>query len=216
MANVHDWGSHFDPDYAEHKGRAAFLEFLVDEISRPVLPGDEAPEFLPTQAVAEYLANRVIPRLDGIIFRSSQTGSAGRNLVLFNHASFVDQSGIACESDKEITDISIPSSNWDERDDTIIIWEKEVSPDAGDTAQEMESSVGALSIPGIAFENPQSSHRNSGAAPTLRLDSESITVSRISAVKYAEEQFNIIRAEMPDESPILDEDAFDRILGDDF
>lgn len=199
LANVHDWGSHFDPDYAEHKARAAFLKFLVDEISRPILPGDEAFEYLPTQAVAEYLANRVNPRLDGIIFRSSQTGSAGRNLVLFNHASFVDQSGIACESDKEITDISIPSGDWDERDDTIFIREKEASPSSGDTAPELESSVDVPSMPGIALENSQSPQINSGAAPTLKLDSESVTVSRISAVKYAEEQFNIIRAEMSDE-----------------
>ena len=51
------------------------------------MPSDETFDYLPTQAIAEYLATKVNPRIDGIIFSSSQTGGEGRNVVLFNHAS---------------------------------------------------------------------------------------------------------------------------------
>ena len=78
--------SHFDQNYSEQRSREKFLRQWAQEISRPVMPHDEAREYIPTQAVADYLANRVDPRLDGIIFRSSQTGGTGRNVVLFNRA----------------------------------------------------------------------------------------------------------------------------------
>ena len=73
--------SHFDPDYTEVRSREKFLLEWVQEISRPVIPQEEAREYLASQVVADYLANRVDPRLDGMIFNSSQTGGAGRNLV---------------------------------------------------------------------------------------------------------------------------------------
>ena len=41
----------FDPDFAQREGRTAFLRRVVREISRPVMPQDEAFEYLPTQAV---------------------------------------------------------------------------------------------------------------------------------------------------------------------
>ena len=58
LKKVYVEGSHFDPDYAWRLGRASFLERLVREMSRPVMPGDEAFEYLVTQAVAEYLATK--------------------------------------------------------------------------------------------------------------------------------------------------------------
>jgi len=86
LTKIYVEGSHFDPEYHTRRSRAAFLGRLVREISRPVMPRDEEFEYLPTQAVSEYLAARIEPRLDGIIFHSSQTAGEGRNLVLFNHA----------------------------------------------------------------------------------------------------------------------------------
>ena len=73
LAEVYVEGSHFDPDYAVHEGRGAFLRRLVREISQSVQPQDEEFEYLATQAVAEYMANKVDPLLDGILFRSTQT-----------------------------------------------------------------------------------------------------------------------------------------------
>ena len=74
LAEVYDEGSHFDPEYCVRRGRWAFLRQLVREVSMPVMPQDEAFEYLPTQAVAEYLAQKASPPVDGIVFRSTQTG----------------------------------------------------------------------------------------------------------------------------------------------
>ena len=86
LEEVYVEGSCFDPNYAVRKARAAFLRRLATEISQPVMPEDETVEYLATQVVAEFLANKATPRLDGIIFRSSQTGGTGHNVVLFGHA----------------------------------------------------------------------------------------------------------------------------------
>ena len=82
--------SHFDPKYIEKRSREGFLKELVGEMSRPVMPHEEAREYIATQMVSEYLANRVEPRLHGIIFSSAQTGGGGHNIVLFNGAHSVE------------------------------------------------------------------------------------------------------------------------------
>ena len=84
LSNVYSDFSHFDPNYLEKRSRERFLEGLVGEMSRPVMPHEEAREYIATQVVSEFLANRVEPRLHGIIFNSAQTGSSGHNVVLFN------------------------------------------------------------------------------------------------------------------------------------
>ncbi|HEX8064170.1 MAG TPA: RES domain-containing protein, partial [Allosphingosinicella sp.] len=55
----------FHPEYAERRARAAFLRRLAWELSRPVMPSSEELDYLPTQAVAEYLARLDGPALDG-------------------------------------------------------------------------------------------------------------------------------------------------------
>ena len=90
LSLVYPKGSAFDPGYAERAGRAAFLGHLRNEIGRPVMPRDEALEYVATQVVAEYLAHKASPRIDGIILGSAQIGGTGRNLVLFNHARSVE------------------------------------------------------------------------------------------------------------------------------
>ena len=88
---ISEWEvSHFDPKYSENRSREKFLREWVDEISRPVMPHDEAREYLASQAVADYLANRMDLEIDGMIFQSSQTGGTGQNIVLFNHACRVE------------------------------------------------------------------------------------------------------------------------------
>jgi len=81
--------SHFDPDYAMKMERALFLRAFGRRIAEPVMPGEEGFGYLATQIVADYLAQRADPPLDGMIYRSTQTGGKGRNVVLFNHASRV-------------------------------------------------------------------------------------------------------------------------------
>ena len=87
LQNVAIETTYFEPAYTDRSNRVAFLTQLALELTKPVVPEDETTEYLSTQLIAEYLAHRVNPRIDGIIFRSSQTDPAGHNLVLFNHAS---------------------------------------------------------------------------------------------------------------------------------
>ena len=64
------------------------METLGKHISAPVLPHNEALDYLPTQMIAEYLAEKHESKLDGIIFESVQH-EGGKNVVLFHHSSLV-------------------------------------------------------------------------------------------------------------------------------
>jgi len=79
-------GSMFDPEHLEFIKRVGFLKSLVNLMSRPTNPLKEA-EYLPTQVIAEYLANAYPENIDGILYPSSQSKKDGQNVVLFNHAS---------------------------------------------------------------------------------------------------------------------------------
>lgn len=78
--------SYFHPDYLRAQAYRSYLRGFHDEIKRPVIPGREALEYLPTQVVAEYLWTREENRVDGIIFGSAQMSGNHSNLVLFPHA----------------------------------------------------------------------------------------------------------------------------------
>ena len=54
------------------------------------MPSDEDFQYLPSQAVAEYPSEKIEPRLDGLIFPSSQRDGAGENVVLFRRAATVE------------------------------------------------------------------------------------------------------------------------------
>lgn len=87
LRKIDSEGSIFDPDTLPKQQRAGFLATLSELLYAPVMPGDEASEYLTTQAVADYLAN--VADLDGIIFPSVQTGGNSSNVVLFRHAACV-------------------------------------------------------------------------------------------------------------------------------
>src|SRR5207244_1470845 len=91
-------GSMFRADYYSRVTKRLFLRSFHNLISRPVQPHEEALEYVPTQAVAEYIAN--VLGLDGIIYASAQTNTrdedddtptdrATQNVALFNRASVV-------------------------------------------------------------------------------------------------------------------------------
>jgi len=68
----------FDADYERARCRIAFYSELDTTLSRPVLPDDSQLEYLPSQAVAEYV--RTIHGLDGIIYSSAQNQGPFRTL----------------------------------------------------------------------------------------------------------------------------------------
>ena len=66
-------GSIFHPDYERNASRLRFLEGFHHLIARPVQPDDEPLEYIPTQAVAEYVHN--VLGFDGILYGSAQVGA---------------------------------------------------------------------------------------------------------------------------------------------
>ena len=79
LKSVEFRGSFFDPDYAARLEKTEFLRSLSSRLTMPVMPDDEPFEYLPTQAIADFLASRTKPSLDGIIYPSVQ-GIDGMNV----------------------------------------------------------------------------------------------------------------------------------------
>ena len=78
-----------------------FMQRFMHEIAQPHLPDTEYLEYIPTQAVAEYLVHlykfrlgdREEQTIDGIIFRSAQN-PRGKNIAIFGDASSVEGSNM--------------------------------------------------------------------------------------------------------------------------
>lgn len=86
LSTVSTEGSIFDPSFIGRLERVTFLRSLSQRITRPVMPDDEAFEYLPTQAIADFLASD--RGFDGIVYPSVQAGE-GVNVVLFHQAARV-------------------------------------------------------------------------------------------------------------------------------
>lgn len=93
LAEIKINGSIFDESYARRLSRSIFLARLSTMMTRPVMPDDEAAEYLVTQAVADYLATRLKGTFDGIIYPSVQAKGLAVNVVLFHKASKVQPLG---------------------------------------------------------------------------------------------------------------------------
>jgi hypothetical protein len=88
LSELYNQASLFHPDYDTISERLAFLHDFNATISRPVRPGAEL-DYLPTQALGEYLARHYDPRIDAVIYSSTQAGRSARNIVLLSHAAIV-------------------------------------------------------------------------------------------------------------------------------
>lgn len=82
-------GSVFDPIFGHRLEQAMFLGNLSSRITKPVMPDDEAVDYLATQAIADFLANDAAMDIDGIIFPSVQADGKALNVVLFHKAAKV-------------------------------------------------------------------------------------------------------------------------------
>ncbi|WP_234014015.1 RES domain-containing protein [Cronobacter dublinensis] len=93
LETVFENGSFFDPDFINKRAQVAFLRTLSGLMTDPVLPGEEEFRYIPTQVIAEYLADSPLLDLDGILYPSVQNpalpASENFNVVLFYKASRV-------------------------------------------------------------------------------------------------------------------------------
>lgn len=112
----------FSPVYRERLNQWHFMQEFMFEISKPVLPNDEALDYVPTQIVSEFLHAEFPVKIDGkrcqiegIVYRSAQTPN-GRNIVLFGDAAMVEQG--APLKPKESPEENLDDW-WDDFDDML-------------------------------------------------------------------------------------------------
>lgn len=89
-AQVRKESSLFDPATIANAHKISFLRKLAEVMAMPVLPEQEARDYLITQVVADHLAMLTDVSIDGMIYRSVQRESSsdadGINVVLFHKA----------------------------------------------------------------------------------------------------------------------------------
>lgn len=194
LSGARDHGSVFDPDFAARTERTAFLRSLSERISQPIMPDDEAFEYLPTQAVADFLATGRSPQFDGIIFPSSQAGRDGLNVVLFHKASRVERIQIPEGAKIEVETGRMYDDGW-ERDYTVterIPSKPNSSGSAGDNGYRRYPQLSSHE----SEYSPTDVHRES----TLRLNVDSIRVHIVNRVNYDTSAYPVTRYQWEDKN----------------
>jgi RES domain-containing protein len=173
LRSIYVEGSIFDTSYNRQLEKAKFLESLSHRFSMPVMPDDEPFEYLVTQAIADYLATRTQPALDGIIYPSVQTGKSKRNIVLFHKAARVESLDVP-----KGTEISAYLTSHDDGIESPDYVVYESTPPAVNKDAKSDFS---LSIPfSSSFPDRNSDMRD----PALRLDLTSLEVHYVKRATY--------------------------------
>ena len=173
--HVHESGSIFDETTARRMGRAVFLRSLVFKMTMPVMPSDEATSYLPTQAIADFLASSVEPALDGILFPSVQVGGNGLNVVLFHKASRVE--AISLPKDTELWG-SRGHSSEDGFEVNYTVYEEVPKRDE---AEERKSADPWDTINSVL---PEHDYGGDSREVTLAVDLDSVEVHEIRSVSF--------------------------------
>ena len=179
-------GSIFDPKYLRELERASFLRSLSHQITKAVMPDDQAFEYLPTQAVADFLASDHITTLDGILFSSIQASDPGQNVVLFHKAARVKKLELAEGTTLEATTGFQTDEGWDEH---FAVWEelppaKILPPESPD--------FDAL-FPRLRTQDLLPYSDDDERATSLEIDLNDITVHRIHAASFRKSSFKVSR-----------------------
>ncbi len=169
-------GSKLDPGFIRRRKQAAFLRTLTRRIVDPVLPGEEDFSYIPTQVIAEYLADSEQFDLDGILYPSVQlSGTAplstisleeGYNVVLFHKASRVRLLTLP-----ERKDCRIRFGRYVSEDDE---WEPDIC------VTEIMEDGAAPCLP----DTDSASHRKDYREPSLEIDLSSVSVHDIRAARF--------------------------------
>ncbi len=181
---VQDGGSIFDPSLKSRLERVAFLRSLGQLMTRAVMPDDEAFDYLPTQAIADFLAAENEPRFDGIIFGSAQS-KKGSNVVLFHKAACVE----AMELPKG-TEIDVHTGYGTEDGWETDYWVREGTPKAGTpvSKDETDSLTSFVSHFGLSYGAD-----DDYLDTALRVDPSSIEVHHVNSVKVYSTRFTVSR-----------------------
>jgi hypothetical protein len=179
---VRESGSIFDTGFASRLERATFLKSLSQRIARPIMPNDEAFEYLPTQAIADFLATVNEPRLDGIIFPSVQVGGDALNVVLFHSAARVDEIEIPPGAKIEAS-----TGQWDDEGWYV---DYSVTEEVPKKSLEREKDAARDWMTDYTFA-PEADFDARQA--TLRISLDSIRVHVVNRVKFESEEHEVSR-----------------------
>lgn len=166
--------------------RAMFLRSLSHRITVPVMPDDEAFEYLATQAIADFLATENTIPLDGIIFPSVQATRKAQNIVLFHKSARVEEINLPEGTDVSASLGQMCEEGW-EVDYTVI---EEVPP------KEEEPKKGRPVVFGHIARAPSENWDYSGSderPSTLKIDLESLRIHHIGAVKFTTVEYSVHR-----------------------
>ncbi|MBY5644284.1 RES family NAD+ phosphorylase [Rhizobium leguminosarum] len=184
LHSVYVEGSIFDPDHVNQLGLAKFMKRLSDRITMPVMPDDETTEYLITQMIADYLARRPEPALDGILFSSVQCPGEHRNVVLFHHAARVE----AMEFPKGTEMSSQQFSSYEEGDQPDY-WVWETLPKVELPVEKKDAEPAGLEFPVFGLPKPDSDDR----AVALRALTQSVTAHHIASVQFTTDEYEVHR-----------------------
>lgn len=176
LGAVTNKGSLFDPDFADLVERSTFLQSLSRRITIPVMPDDEAFEYLPTQAIADFLATENETPIDGIVYPSVQAVAGKLNVVLFHKAARVQQ--LELPPGTEIG--GWLGHNGEDGWEIEYSVSEQVPPQASQKVSlpaEFGNFFGDL--------HEASTDDNSGRDITLRVDPESLWVHSVHAVSFS-------------------------------
>ncbi|MEP2682240.1 MAG: RES domain-containing protein [Sulfitobacter sp.] len=187
LGTVLERGSIFDPNYGYRLGRMMFLRTLSRRMSRPVMPDDQEMEYLPTQAIADYLSTEGQDQLDGILFPSVQVGGNGVNAVLFHKASRCEEMEIPEGTEISARTYSI-SEEGPEPDFSV---SETVPPEEEETVDENERRRPNPFKPSLGGWNDwiDADHRER----TLRIDPASLQVHEVNAVQIETQSHPVSR-----------------------
>ncbi|CFQ11179.1 RES family NAD+ phosphorylase [Yersinia enterocolitica] len=170
LESVWESGSMFDPDYINKRAQVAFLRTLSRLMTDPVLPGEEEFRYIPTQVIAEYLADAPRLALDGILYPSVQQpalpSSENYNVVLFHKASRVQYQALPAQDACQINF----GHHCDEDE-----WEVDIC-----VTQTAES---AEFVPGTTWIDT-ASHVLDTREPAMEIDLVTVSVHHIGAVHF--------------------------------
>lgn len=178
-------GSLFDPGHAGRLQHAAFLRSFSWRFTQPVMPDHEAFEYIPTQAVADYLANEVEPALDGILYASPQSGLAGKNVALFHRSSRVE---------RRVNPVGMTTDVWfghqtdDDYEVDYTVFEQVAAPPAQTQPRRRAARLNTF------FDDDDLPVDPDARTPTLRINIDSVHVLHIDAVQVRGESYPVSRS----------------------
>ena len=188
LKDVQVTGSIFDAAFGRALERAMFLRSLSQQIARPVMPDDEALDFVVTQAIADFLATESACPLDGIIYPSVQTAGDASNVVLFHKAALVEPIDLPAGTQIEASTGYSTEEGW-ETDYAVT----ETAPTVSKSATPNDSLPGVFPIPGLPESYGRYIHGIDHRKAALRIMLESIGVHSVSKVQYSTEKSSVRR-----------------------